>query len=140
MKTIIVLVGILAIAAAGLYFFGGYRSFDPSEQGRKAKAAIKAGMPWTAVVTTAGEPQEFRHFIREPAKRAKALPSVKLGPPVRFRSDVLTQQVANNELPDGFVFIYHFSNKVAFEVTFNNVGAAMSIGDVMTMADLLGNQ
>jgi len=44
MKTVIVLIVLLGLVVAGIYFFGGYRTLNPDEQGNNAKKAIKTGM------------------------------------------------------------------------------------------------
>lgn len=140
MKVIIGLVAILGVAIGGIYFFGGYRTLDPTKQGETAKAAIRPGMAWNKVVSAAGEPQEYRIMIRDPAKNKKDVGLVRPGPVGRFVAANMPQHLANKELPEGFLFTYRFSNKCAFQVAFDNTGTVTSVDDAFTMADLLGNR
>jgi hypothetical protein len=137
MKTIIVLVAILGLVVAGVYFFGGYRSFDPTKQGQAARAAITPGMSWNKVVNTAGDPQEYRIMIRERGRGKNDPGLVRPGPIGRFTPAGLQQHLANKDLPEGFLFIYRFSNTCAFQVAFDNTGTVTSVADAMTIGDLL---
>ena len=90
MKVILVLLILGGIGALALYYGGGYASFDPSEQGRQAKAAIKPGMTWKQVVDAATAPKDYQVFI-EQTKRVgnEEVKMVKPGPRNRFKRDVL---------------------------------------------------
>lgn len=141
MKTIVALVAVLAIAIAAVYFWGGYRTFDPSEQGRQAKAAIKAGMTWKQVLDTAGKGGKYRSIVVATRKvRGEDVTDTILGPPVELKPDRVAAKLAANEVPDGFIFQYDFSQSVAFSVVFDSTGRVSYVHDNLTMADLLGTK
>src|SRR3990172_2617851 len=68
MKAIITLLVLGALAIGGIYYFGGYRTFDPNKQGREAKAAIKPGMSLKEVVKVAGKNPKFQPINAFPVK------------------------------------------------------------------------
>lgn len=117
-------------AFAALYYGGGFATFDPSQQGRDAKAQIAPGMAWKKVIDVAGEPREYCVMI---VKKGFVVP----GPSVPFQSDQLAQRVAENSLPEGFAFQYRFSESEAFDVTFDASGTVQHVQDAITMATLL---
>ena len=135
MKAVIVLVVLLGLVVAGVYFFGGYRTLNPNEQGEKAKAAIKPGMSWTKVLDIAGKNPKYRSMSILKDKDGNE--STKVGIEVEFDRSKLAGRVKNGEVRAGFKFVYRFSEKVAFEVTFDGSGNVDSVEDIMTMADLL---
>ena len=138
MKVILVLVVLIGVGGYLLYDFGGYGSFDPSQQGRDAKAAIKPGMSWSKVVDAAGEPREYRVVIEKRATIGGVEEiTYKPGPANKFSRDIVTDRVATSDLPHGFIFEYVFSQSVAFAVTFNDLGNVVGVRDMGTMADLL---
>ena len=139
MKVILVLLILGGIGALALYYGGGYASFDPSEQGRQAKAAIKPGMTWKQVVDAATAPKDYQVFI-EQTKRVgnEEVKMVKPGPRNRFKRDVLAGRVDTDSIPNGFIFHYHFSDTVAFQVHFDGAGTVIAVYDSVTTSDLLG--
>ena len=141
MKVILVLI-VLAVIVVGLvYKFGGYESFDPTEQGREAKAKIQPGMTIKQVVDIAG-PNGKLHNIsvqKQKIRGEEVIKTVK-GPGVDFGPDTLTARVQRKELPNGFTIEYTFSQQAAFEVMFDSAGKVTGIEDVQTMADLLGTR
>jgi hypothetical protein len=139
MKVILVLILVAAGAILAFYYGAGYASFDPSEQGRQAKAAIKPGMSWKKVADIAGEPKEYQLFI-ESKKRIgnEERTIVKPGARNRFDPKVLAGRVESNTIPQGFIFHYYFSDSVAFQVQFDGAGTVTGVHDNVTVADLLG--
>ncbi len=138
MKLVLALMLLLGVAIGAVYFFGGFRDFDPSEQGRKAKAGITPGMTWQQVVTVAGEPKEYRPIMKETkGSGANKIELFKPGGPSKFVKTTLTARVGSNELPHGFVIDYQFSGSEAFRVTFDETGSVVEVADLMTMNDLL---
>jgi hypothetical protein len=135
MKTVIVLVVLLGLAVAGVYFFGGYRTLNPDEQGTNAKAAIKTGMSWTKVLDVAGPTP--RYVSRSILKEKDGTETIKEGTEVEFDRSKLATKVKNGQVPAGFKFIYRFSQRVAFQVTFDSSGNVEEVADIMTEADLL---
>ncbi|HUU85532.1 MAG TPA: hypothetical protein VM243_18690 [Phycisphaerae bacterium] len=138
MKAVLVLIVLIGGVCLAVYYFGGAASFDPSQQGRDARAAVKPGMTLKKVIAAAGEPREYRVINRQVKNFAGQEQEVfKPGAKNPFDFDRVTERIANNELPHGFTLDYFFSNKVAFAVTFDATGTAMSVDDLTTMADLL---
>jgi hypothetical protein len=138
MKILLVLLilgfGILAV----VYFAGGYGSFDPSEQGRQARKAIKPGMTWNKVVAKAGEPNEYQVIERKVSTiGGEEIEFFKPGARNKFNEKVLGDRVKENSLPHGFRFEYRFSQSVAFAVEFDGSGTMVGLVDLPTVADLL---
>lgn len=144
MKAIIILLVILAIGIGLLYFKGGYSTFDPNEQGRKAKAAIKPGMPFKQVVSVAGPPKDndYLLMVAETKKGSDGQPldAIRPGPRNKYNATTLAARIANHELRDGFAFEYVFSQSIGFRVYFDGTGAVERVEDLLTMADLLGTK
>lgn len=135
MKAVIILVVVLALVIAGVYYFGNYRTFNPDEQGNKAKAAITPGMSWTKVLDIAGNSPRYRSMSILKDKDGNEM--TKVGTEVELDRSKLAGRVKNGEVGAGFKFVYRFSEKVAFEVTFDGSGNVVDVEDIMTMADLL---
>ncbi|HEY3244679.1 MAG TPA: hypothetical protein VGM03_15165 [Phycisphaerae bacterium] len=135
MKIILVMLVALAVGVGVLYFRGGYATFNPDEQGRKAKSAIAPGMTLAAVVKVA-EPKFWRPMMRETRNK---LTVVKPGPENKFNINTLNTRIKNNELPDGFVIDYQFSASTAFRVVFDNGGIVDQVEDLATVNDLFNN-
>ncbi len=143
MKAILVLLLLIVIGGIVLWYGGGYSSFDPSQQGRDARAAIAVGMDWADVVNGAGEPKEYRIFL----KREKVVLTgedgafdmllLEPGAANRFNPTTITNRIAEGSLPHGFQFEYRFSHSVAFAVIFDETGTVTAIEDLFTTSDLL---
>ena len=141
MKVIVVLLLVLGAAAGGLYLFGGYQSFDPDKQGREAKAKIKPGMTWTAVLNVAGEGAKYQGISVSKRKIGKeVVEERRLGPKNPLSKDRLADRIQKNEVPDGFILAYIFSEQVAFDVEFDSKGVVVGVEDAATIADLLGSR
>ncbi|MCP4594312.1 MAG: hypothetical protein GY842_26585 [bacterium] len=138
MKAIFVLLVLFIAGGLAMYHWGGFSTFDPSQQGRDARAAVGRGMTWTKVIDAAGEPREYRVITEKKEKSGGVERSIKKpGGANKFKRDRLADRLANNSLPHGFVFEYQFSQSEAFSVTFDGSGSVISIDDMVTMADLL---
>lgn len=137
-KVIVVILVLAGLALFAAYQWGGFSSFDPTEQGREAKAAIAPGMQWTKVVDLAGEPGHYR-IIREVVKRTSGEEVKTYDPGIKrkFRYDEIKQEIAAGTAQHGFIFEYYFSAQAAFQVAFDGSGVAEWIGDIATVADLL---
>ena len=141
MKVILVLI-VLAIIVVGLvYKFGGYGNFDPSAQGREAKAKIQPGTTIKQVVDIAGPNGKFHNIsVQKHKVRGEEVVNTVKGPAVDFSADQLTARVKRKELPNGFTIEYMFSQQAAFEVLFDSTGKVTDVEDVKTMADLLDSR
>lgn len=138
MKAIIVLIGLGALVLGGVYLFGGYGSFDPDAEGRKAKAAIKPGMTLTQVLATTTATPKYQSISLVPNKGGRGAGTTpRPGPEVDFDEQKVQRYIKNNEIPGGFNLIYRFTEQVAFQVHFDNTGKVEDVEDVTTMADLL---
>jgi hypothetical protein len=138
MKAIIVLVGLIGLGIVGMYYFGGYSSFDPDQQGRDAKAAITPGMTWTQVIAAAGEnPKLHTISIHTREIAGQKIQERQVGPAVQFSKAKVASAVNSGRYGNGFILSYHFSQQVAFDVTFNAAGIVIDIEDAATIADLL---
>jgi hypothetical protein len=138
MKAIVVLMLVIGLVIAGVYFFGGYQSFDPDQQGKDAKAAIKPGMTWTQVIGVAGENPKLQTISVSKRKVGnRTVEERMLGPKVEFNQKRVANRLAANEYPHGFILCYAFSEQVAFDVAFDGKGVVLDVADAMTIADLL---
>lgn len=138
MKAIIILLVVGGAVLGVVYFMGGYSSFDPTEQGEKAKAAIKTGMSLKQVLDVAGDKPKYRPINM--MKIAKDLRAPQAGEPVDFVRSRVEGKIADGEMPNGFILQYRFSDQCAFDVTFNAAGNVVGVADIATMADLLGTR
>lgn len=133
-KVIVVVMVLVSVGLLVAYYFGGARTFDPTEQGERAKAAIKPGMTWQQIVAAAGKAQGFQTILE---KKQRGETTYARGMLVKFDSASLEQEVASRIHPHGFVFTYTFSAQSKFPVTFDKRGVALSVQDEPTLADLL---
>ncbi len=127
--------GIVVLAAIALviaYYVGGTRSFDPTEQGRKARAAIAPGMTWQQVIDVAGEPNKYQTML---PKKAGGVPEP--GALVSFDRNSLVSELATNVHRHGFVFPYAFSEASRFQVFFDSKGVVQQVADMLGMPDFL---
>jgi hypothetical protein len=148
MKVAVILILLVAVGLWAVYYFSGYRSFDPTKEGLEAKKAIEPGMSFTEVLEIAGEKAKYQEVSREKASTVGSMATV-LGPAEeegfvlvaapkqRFDRKRVTGLLADGQMPYGFVLSYMFSNSVAFRVVFDETGSVLSVDDEATMADLL---
>jgi hypothetical protein len=129
---------LVAVAWGGLYLFGGYGSFDASQQGQEKKAKLRVGMTHSEVFAVTGDPRKYRILNRH-KKRAGAdeIEYVEPSAPVNFDRARVDQHIKDGTLPEGFLCTFNYSTSVAFTVTFDKGGIVTGIDDALTMADLL---
>ena len=134
MKTLLVLALLIAGLVAALYY-GGAFGFDPAEQAQAARDAIKPGMPWTEVVSVAGETNKCSY---SPASRTVVgrIDVIRAGPEVSFDADNITQRVEQGNLI-GFSFKYIFSAADGFWVNFDASGNVTEELEIRTTQSLL---
>jgi len=138
MKVIIVLLVLVAVGWLVVFYGGGYGSFDPSEQGRQAKASIGPGMSPAQVFDACGDPHRIRTIRREIKKiGGQEIEQFVAGPEANTTRERVGERVQAGDFPYGFVIPYRFSDSVAFAVHFDSTGTVESVEDLTTMADLL---
>ena len=138
MKAFLCFIVLIAAGLTAMYYTGGFKGFDATQQGKDARAAITPGMPFTKVFSIAREPRKYRDIIRQVSSFGGVESAFfKPGPQNPFKLDVLTARIRDNNLPWGFVVTYHYSNMEAFTVEFDGTGRVVSVTDAVTMADLL---
>lgn len=137
MKAVFGLILIIAAIAVGFYFYGGYSTLDPNQQGADAKAAIKPGMKLAEVLDVA-EPNEFHQLtVHKKRSGGEEYEEVTKTSAVPFRRKSVEERAMKGDLPNGFVLPYRFSESIAFEVWFDKDGVVTAVRDLPTMADLL---
>ena len=141
MKLVMGILAVLGLGLVVLYFTGGYGSFDPSEAGRQAKAALKPGMSFDQACEITGDPKRYR-IINRKVYRVNGEEVVHLvpAPPVRCTRERISQRLAEGSLPHGFICTYLFSATVAFTVGYDGTGAVVTVEDTMTFANYLHDQ
>jgi hypothetical protein len=137
MKGILIVLVLLAVGGFFLVKYGGIGSFDPTEQGKQAKAAIKTAMTWKQVIDEIGEPGNFSMIIRkieeiDGEKFELFEPTVES----RFKKDRFIKRFDDGEYEWGFLFLYQFSPTVAFQVKFGGDGLVSAVTDSRTIGDL----
>ncbi len=138
MKALVILIVVIVIAIGLVYKFGGYATFDPTAQGREAKAKIQPGMTVKQVVDAAGPNGKLRIISLQKQKiRGQEVVTTVKSPGKEFDADQVVAKIKRKELPNGFTIEYIFSQQSAFEVLFDSSGKVTDVEDVMTMADLL---
>jgi len=138
MKAIIWLLVLVGAGWAAMYFVGGYSSFDPNEQGEKAKAAIKEGMTLAETIDLMGEPRKYR-IIKKTVQRigGQDVQHFERGAENKFDRARVEQRISEGSLEWGFTITMAYSNRTAFTVTYDSEGKVEGIEDAVTMADLL---
>ncbi len=140
MKLVLVLLLLLGIGLVVMFYSGGTASFDPTQQGLDAKAAITPGMTWPQVLAAAGKPGRWARIVLE--KKKDPFSGVETLVPVEkaasdYRDGSIDSRLKAGELPDGFVVYYTFSKSVAFKVSFDGAGLVERLNDLRTEVDLL---
>jgi len=135
MKAIVVL-GILVVAGGILLLCFTKSSveegFDPTQQGRAARAAIKVGASWMEALDAAGEPRKWKEGDSAFDFVTGYVPFDSSTP------DAIRERLEKNDLENGFCFLYRFSDAATFAVNFDKHGTVMNIQDKESKADLLG--
>ncbi|GJM24058.1 MAG: hypothetical protein DHS20C16_04730 [Phycisphaerae bacterium] len=134
------LVGLILVVGIGygVMHFGGLTSFDPAQQGRDAKAAVKPGMSWTKVIAAAAEPGKCRFYvIQKKNVGGNEIEISKPGPFMPFDAKNLENRLLDETLPEGFEFLYVFTTEEQFMVKFDAAGDVEYVSKPPTMNDLL---
>lgn len=138
MKFILVLLLLVGVGWGILYFTGGYGSFDPSEQGRKARAALAPGITHTRAFDLCGDPRKVQKIRRHVERvHGEEIVTYVPGPPANTSRERIDERVKAGGFPHGFVIPYRYSESVAFAVRFDELGIVEGVQDLVTMADLL---
>ena len=139
MKMIFGLLLLMAIGWGVVYYVGGSASFDPTQQGRDARAAITTGMTWSQVLDVAGAPGKWSKLVRKQHKnfQGEIVETIDPSPSVDYRKGSISRHLRDGNLPDGFMVTYTFSRSVAFFVEFVGSGKVAEVRDAPTEADLL---
>ncbi|UCC29040.1 MAG: hypothetical protein JSU86_12640 [Phycisphaerales bacterium] len=136
MKAFIALLVLIGLGWVVLYYAGGYGSFDPSEQGRQARAALRPGMPFGQACDITGDPKYYRIINRKVRRiNGQEVAMMVPAPPVKCTRDRISQRLAEGSLPYGFTSTFTYSTTVAFTVTYDDTGAVKKVVDAVTMAD-----
>ncbi len=137
MKFLIGFVLVVAIGYGAMHY-GGLLSFDPAQQGRDAKAAIKPGMSWQKVVAATTEPGESRFYVIQKKNiGGNEIEISKPGPFMPYDGKNLEDRLSKDSLPEGFEFLYKFTTEEQFLVKFDAAGDVEYIAKPPTMNDLL---
>jgi hypothetical protein len=138
MKVVVALLLLFVVGWVVVYYAGGYATFDPVQQARDAKAALKPGMPWQQAFDITGDPPKYRPIFKKEKKiGGETIVSYVPGAPNKFSRSTVGDRLANNSLPHGFICTLVYSTSIAFTLEFDGAGALVNVSDAPTMADLL---
>lgn len=138
MKVIFKVTLVMAALGVAVYYLGGLKNFDATQQGKDARAKIGPGMKWTAVLDVTGDPGRFQPLIGKIVRVNGADQEViEVGPRNKFSRENIMRRLADKSLPHGFLCTFHYSDQEAFSVTFDGDGLVESVETAPTMADLL---
>jgi len=122
----------------GVYYLGGYASWDPAEKCREAKNAIQVGMTWEEVVDAIGEPGKYQLIIEEEELQFGEKVTIYHPGLIRtFERGLVEADVANDKVPYGFLFIYRYSQQEAFRLWFDSDSRVEQLEEDRTMDMLL---
>lgn len=138
MKVIFGMLVLVAVGWVGVYTFGGYGSFDATEQGKANKAKLGPGMSHTQVFAITDNPRKYR-IINRHVKRVggEEIETFDPSAEVDFDRARVDQRILDGALPHGFCCTFRYSESMAFTVHFDGTGTVTQVTDAMTMADLL---
>lgn len=137
MKVILVLMLLLGAGWGVMYYKGGIASFDPDEQCKQVKAALRVGMPFPKVMDIAGEPPRYRIINRKVRKEfGEEIEYFVPSPEIKFKRARVEERLLNNELPYGFNATYLFSARSAITISFDNLGSLTGVEKAATVSDL----
>lgn len=138
MRAVLGLIVVLGAAGWLVYEYGGFKSFDPSKQGKEAREQIQPGMSWKKVVDVAGEPREYQAMQRVTKMiGGQEQVLIKPGPANKFNAGAIQDRIDGGTVEDGFQFSYRFSQSVAYTVVFDANGDVRHVADNATITDLL---
>ncbi len=131
--------GLLVVVALGwvmIYFAGGYSAFDPSEQGRQARTALRAGMSFKQACDITGDPRKFRIINRKTERiGGEEIVMMVPAPVVKITRERIDTRLAEGSLPYGFLCPFTYSATVAFTVTYDDTGTVVNVSDDVTVAN-----
>ena len=137
MKILAGLVLVVGIGYGAMHY-GGLLSFDPAQQGRDAKAAIKPGMSWQKVVAATTDPAECRFYVIQKKNiGGNEIEISKAGPFMSFDAKNLEDRLLNDSLPEGFEFLYKYTAEEQFMVKFDAAGDVEYVAKAPTLNDFL---
>ncbi|UCF34397.1 MAG: hypothetical protein JSV78_03660 [Phycisphaerales bacterium] len=137
MKVVLILIIIVAVGGFITFKYTDLGSFDPSEQGKQVKVAIKPGMTFQKVIELANEPREYSSLIRKVEMvDGEEIEVFSESVYVRFEKARFIKRLDDGELMWGFAFPYDFSKSVAFQVNFAGDGTVIDVHDLITEADI----
>ena len=124
MKATIAVLILLAVAGYFVYSYAksSADSFDPTEQGREARAAVEECTSWTEVLDRVGTPPKWRDSTSD----------FDFTYTERFDDttrEFITGKLAENAYAYGFSFFYRFTDAVTFAVNFDRYGKLSNIQD-----------
>lgn len=122
-----VVFALLIVVGVGFFLLRSSRSgtderFDPSEQGRQIRETAKTCANWTEVLDRAKPPKKWRDDAS----------NFDFNYRDRFDDTTrayIAKKLENKELPDGFSFLYRFTDAVTFAVNFDRKGNFNNIQD-----------
>lgn len=131
---------VLAGAGVGIAYFS-FSGFDPTEQGKQARAKITNGMTLKQVNDIAGT--NCRYIQINAMKQmigGKSVETIQPGQPADFDADRVDARIKAGGVPHGFMLRYTFSNQEAFDVEFDSKGLVSGIMDAPKLGDLFQSQ
>lgn len=138
MKAGLVFLLLVALVFGIIFYSGGVSSFDPSDQGIKARAALTPGMPFSQACDITGDPKKYRIINRKVKKiGGEEIVMFVPSPRVKCSRDRINQRLAEGSLPYGFVCTFTYSASVAFTVEYDQTGAVAKIVDAVTHNSML---
>lgn len=133
MKVGLVLLLLAGVAFGVIFYSGGVSSFDPSDQGLKARAALTPGMSFSQACDLTGDPKKFRIINRKVEKiRGEEVVSFVPSPRVKCSRERINERLAEGSLPHGFLCTFTYSASVAFTVKYDQTGSIVLVMDAMT--------
>ena len=128
----------IALLLVVVYYVGGVKGWDPSQQGRDARAKIAPGMSWKKVFDATGEPTKYRPIVKKTNRvGGETYEYFVPGPVNAFRRARVEERLVEDSLPHGFLTTFVFSSSVAFTVRFDGAGNVDYVEGATTMADVL---
>jgi hypothetical protein len=138
MKVAFGLILMVGVGLFALYYWGGYGTLDPTQQGRDARAAITPSMTVKQVFDAIGPPRRFSVVNLKKVERfGQEVEELVPAPRADFDLKRFETNRASGEYPYGFQFEYRHSPTSLFQVTFDGAGLVTDVGDVPTVGALL---
>ncbi len=137
MKAVLTLLVLVGVGLVVVYYIGGASTFDPSEQGRQARAALKPGTAFGTACDLTGNPNKFQIINRKVHRmHGQEIVTLVPAPLVKTSRERIEERVAEGSLPYGFLCTFTYSSSVAFTVKYDDTGAVVSVVDAVTRDSL----